>query len=224
MSEQLILPLPLETAFERVDFFVSDPNSAAVATLEAWANWPLGKLVLCGPAGSGKSHLVRIWASETGGRVVAARGLAAANPMVLSAAPLAVEDVPDAAPEDEVALFHIHNLAAADGQPLLMTGQGAPGRWPLTLPDLESRIAAASVATLGAPDDALLSAVLIKLFADRQLAVPEVVIDWMLPRIERSFSFAQAYVAQVDAAALRDQARVTVPLARRALATMEGDL
>jgi chromosomal replication initiation ATPase DnaA len=87
----------------------------------------------------------------------------------------------------------------------------------MRLPDLRSRLLAAPSVAIGAPDDALLGAVLAKLFTDRQLQVSPEVIEWLLRRIERSFAGARGAVARLDAAALALKRPVTVLLAREVL-------
>ena len=130
---------------------------------------------------------------------------------------VAVEDVPRAGEAGERALLHLHNLLAARGGTLLMTGRGAPSRWGVALPDLASRIEAAGVARLEAPDDALLAALLVKLFADRGVQAPPALVTWLLPRMERSFAAAQRIVARLDALALAEGKPVSRALAARVL-------
>ena len=67
-----------------------------------------------------------------------------------------------------------------------------PARWPIALPDLASRLRAAPAAAIGPPDDALLAAVLVKHFADRQVRVAPGVIGFAVRRMERSFAAAAA--------------------------------
>jgi chromosomal replication initiation ATPase DnaA len=121
-------------------------------------------------------------------------------PAALATGALAVEDV--AAGADEAALFHLLNLAREDHAFVLFTASRRLDALGFTLPDLISRLRAIPVVTLAPPDDALLSAILVKLFADRQLAIGNDVVAYLLPRIERSFAAARAAVAQLDAAAL----------------------
>jgi chromosomal replication initiation ATPase DnaA len=219
-GRQLAFDLPVRTAGGRDDFFVSEANATAVHALDGWAGWPLGKLVLTGPAAAGKSHLVRIWAEEAGGVVAQAATLAQADvPALAAAGAVAVEDVPRLAGSGpgEAALFHLHNLLAETGGRLLLTGRGTPGGWGLALPDLASRVAQAQAVALAPPDDALLRAVLVKLFADRQLAPAPRVVDYLAARMDRSFAEAQALVAALDAAALSGGERISTGLARRVL-------
>jgi chromosomal replication initiation ATPase DnaA len=201
-ARQLALDLPHAESFRRDDFLASPANEAALALVERWPEWPGRFAAIVGPRSSGKSHLAAIWAEHSGARIVAASALLGADvPAALATGALVVEDVaPGAA--DEAALFHLLNLAREDGAWLLFTASqrlDGPG---FALPDLVSRLRAVPSVTLAPPDDALLSAVLVKLFADRQLAVGEGVIAYLLPRMERSLAAARETVAKLDAAAL----------------------
>lgn len=219
MSRQLSFDLPAKPALGRDDFFVSPANALAVAMIDLSRSWTDGKLVLCGPEGAGKTHLAHVWAASDGARIVDARALPGADLTGLAAGPVAVEDVPriaDDRPAQE-ALFHLHNLALAGGQRLLMTGRGAPNLWRLSLPDLQSRIDAAQVARLDPPDDALLAAVLAKLFADRQITPKPDVIPYLLGRIDRSFAEAARVVARLDRLALSEKRDLTRNLAARGI-------
>lgn len=220
MTRQLALDLPVRAARGRADFLAAPSNAAALAAVEGWRDWPDGRLVLVGPEGAGKTHLVQVWADLCpGARVVAAADLAAADVPALAEGPLAVEGGSAIAgnADGEAALFHLHNLMGAEGQPLLLTDRRAPALWPLDLPDLASRLQAMPVVRLDPPCDTLLSAVLVKLFADRQITVAPAVIAWLLLRMERSLSAAADIVVRLDAAALAEGRAVTVRLAARVL-------
>lgn len=219
--EQIPLGLALPAAMGRADFFVTPANARAVAMVERWADWPQGKLVLSGPQGAGKTHLARVWAEATGARVCAASDLAVADlPALVRAGHVAVEDIAAIVgdPQGERALFHLHNMLAAADARLLMTARAAPARLALRLPDLASRLQASATVALEPPDDALLQAVLVKLFADRQLEVSPPLIAYLLARMERSLAAAQDLVARLDARALAGHRRVSRTLAAEVLA------
>lgn len=219
MAEQLSFDLPRRTARAREDFFVSPSNALAVALIDAPAAWPGGKLVLTGPEGSGKTHLAHVWATAAGAPVVRAGDLTEAAVPALARGPVAVEDVPGIASDAaaQSALFHLHNLVLAEGHRLLMTGRGTPRHWGLSLPDLQSRIEGAQHAALEPPDDTLLAAVLVKLFADRQLAPKPDLIPYLLKRMDRSFVAAAAIVDRLDRAALSQSRALSVKFAGQVL-------
>src|SRR5215469_5932383 len=210
---QLPLDLGFRTALGRADFLVAPCNESAIGWLDRWPAWPGPALALYGPAGSGKTHLGEVWRSRSGAVSIAADALSApAVPLLLGMAKAALVDDADRA--DEEALLHLYNLLAERMGHLLLVAQQPPARWGIRLADLRSRLLAAPAVAVEAPDDALLGAVLVKLFADRQLAVSEDLIAYLLPRIERSFAAAQKIVAALDEAALAGQRAVTVRLAR----------
>ncbi len=219
MAEQLTFDLPARPALGRDDFFVSPANRTAVSWIETWADWPGGKLLLTGPRGAGKTHLVQVWSGLCGARVIEAADLARLdiNAAVQPSPRIAVENIDRIVGDEgcEQALFHLHNLALADGGRVLMTSARKALRF--ALPDLQSRVSASPAVQLEAPDDALLSAVLVKLFADRQINVPASVIAYLAARMERSFDRASALVEEIDAAALARKRPITRALAAEVL-------
>lgn len=222
MSRQLAFDLPSGEAFRRVDFFTSPANAQALAAVEAWQDWPGGKLVLIGPEGAGKTHLAHVWAEMAGAEVISAHRLIDTDLHDLAQCPVVVENADRIAGDRdaEVALFHLHNLMAAGpmaGRGLLITAASPPRDWGLKLPDLLSRMQATAVAQLDPPDDALLSAVLIKLFADRQIVVPPNLIPYLVSRMDRSFAAAREWVKFLDARALALGRPVTRALAAEVL-------
>ncbi|PIB25910.1 hypothetical protein BFP76_13015 [Amylibacter kogurei] len=215
MAEQLILDLPVRQALGREDFFVSPSNQAAVNALDAWQNWTQNKLILLGPKGAGKSHLAQIWAQNAGAIIVPADELIDADIPSLATQNVCIEDVADLAQTDgEEALFHLHNVMLDTGNKLLFTGRDTPRDWQLLLPDLNSRIAALSRVELDAPDDMLLMAVMIKQFEDRQIAIDPGVVNYLMPRMERSFDFVAKLVATLDETALAARKPISRKLAR----------
>ena len=220
-QRQLAFDLAHRPALGREAFFVAASNAAALAAIEDWRGWPGGRMLLTGAAGAGKTHLAHVFAAACrGAGVVSAQALARADIAALAALPgLAVEDADSIAgdPVAETALFHLHNLTLAEGGRLLVTAATPPRDWGLTLPDLQSRMQGAPLVRLEAPCDALLSAVLVKLFADRQIDVTPALIRWLVPRIERSFAAAGAAVAGLDAAALARGRPVTRRFAARVM-------
>ena len=224
MTAQLAFDLPARAALRRADFFVSPANATALATLER-GNWPGGKLLLIGPEGAGKTHLAHIWAAMSGATLLPGAALAHADIDARSTCPVALEDAQAVAgdPRAEAALFHLHNRLAERGLALLLTAPTPPRDWGLGLPDLLSRMQATALARIEAPDDTLLTAVLVKQFADRQLAVPPALIGWLTARMDRSLAAARDLVARLDAAALAQGRPVTRALAAQILQTLDSD-
>jgi chromosomal replication initiation ATPase DnaA len=217
VPRQLAFALDHAESHAREDFLSGPSNATALALVETWPDWPARAVVLVGPAGSGKSHLASIWAKEAGARFLSARALAEASlPAALATGALVVEDLAPGA-FDERALFHLINLAREEAAHLLLTAATPPAGWPVAIRDLASRLKALPVVALAPPDDDLLRAVLVKLFADRQLAVDEQLVGYVVRRIERSFAAARAVVARLDAEAMQRQRPLTRALAAEVL-------
>lgn len=208
MPKQLVFDLPVRPAMGRNDFFVSSSNAAAFARVEDWATWPFGKLVLVGPDGVGKTHLTHVWAAQSGAQIVQATDLSDGDITGAHLHPAwAIEDVDRIAgdAEAETWLFHLHNALAQQNAPLLITARTPPARWGLGLPDLDSRMRQADLARIEAPDDTLLSALLVKLSLERGLKLTPAILTHVLPRIERSASAVHAFVGRLDARALAEK-------------------
>lgn len=217
MARQMAFDLPLRPARGRGDFFVSDSNYTALAAVEGWQGWPGRKLLLTGPEGAGKSHLVQVWAKLADALVIEAGAIGATDPAQTAGRNVALEDAERLAGDAgaEAAAFHLHNLVLAEGGSLLITARTPPARWGLGLPDLLSRMQGAPVVALSPPDEALLSAVLVKLFTDRQIRASAQLVTYLAARIERSFTAAQSVVAELDRMALAERRPVTHKLAER---------
>ena len=217
LARQLTFDLPHAESFHREDFLESPANAAALALVDRWPEWPKRAASIIGPHGAGKSHLAAIWAERAGARTVSGHALLRADvPTHLATGALVIEDVVPGN-IDEAALFHLFNFASEGDAYLLFTASQRIDGAGLQVPDLVSRLRSIPSVALSPPDDALLSAVLVKLFADRQLAVDEGVVAYLLQRIERSLAGARTVVAKLDNAALARGRAVTKQLASEVL-------
>ena len=220
MARQLPLDLAHGEAKSRDDLVVAPSNAQAVALVDRWPDWPSPVAILAGPAGSGKSHLAHVWQDASG---ACAFDVAELGPEAVAAAgngPVLIDDV-DSAAFDETALFHLVNAVRQAGTGLLMTARRFPAAWGVGLPDLASRLRAASVVEIHEPDDMLIAAVITKLFADRQIEVEPHVVQFLVRRIERSLSGVIEAVARIDHAALERKSRITRALAAQVVEAME---
>jgi chromosomal replication initiation ATPase DnaA len=217
-ARQLVLDLPVEERRGVEDFLVSACNEEAYALIEAWPAWPGAMLRLIGPEGSGKSHLAAIWAARAHAWSIPAGDITHERvPHLASAGALVIEDA-DRGQRDEAAMFHLINLMQARGGHLLITARSGPDTWGLATADLLSRLRRSPAAEIGPPDDALLRAVLVKHFVDRQLVVDVGTVETLALRMERSFAAARDLVERLDRLSLEHGRRITRALAADILA------
>ena len=231
-ASQLALDFDHRPSLGGEDFLIAPPNAEAVRWLDAWPDWPAPALVIFGPGGSGKTHLAQVFQAKSNARRVTPAELRESQPPAyLGDAPAAILEDADAmmggggagGGNSEEAVLHLYNHLAESGRHLMLTAKQPPARWGIGLKDLASRLNTASQAGIGAPNDALIAAVLVKQFADRQLKIDADVISFMLTRMERSFEAARAMVAAIDALALSQRRNITMPLVRQVLDQTQND-
>lgn len=209
MKRQLRLPLNRPVVYRREDFVVASSNEAAWRRLWSRETWPAGVLALVGPEGSGKTHMARLWAQEMG---AAMPRPGATDLSDLVGRTLVIDDVEDW--DDPEGLFHLINIAAGPGASLLLTARTAPIEWQAALPDLRSRLNALEVAQLVEPDDAVLAAIIRKLFKERHVVPADDLIPYLLPRIERSAAAVRALVIELDEKSSAERREVNRALAQ----------
>ncbi|MBL4614486.1 MAG: DNA replication protein [Magnetovibrio sp.] len=202
------------------DFLVAPPNAHAIAWVERWPDWPGPVLVIAASQGAGKTHLAHVFQCMSGARMITPRDLQSerADGVLVGASALVLEDVTEFLVEGLAEeLLHLYNLAREGDIKILMTGENPPARWPIELKDLSSRLNTAPVAQIQPPDDALLMALIVKQFADRQLNIDQDVLTYMLARMDRSFAGVRDLIRAVDERALAQKRAITIPLVRQVI-------
>jgi len=219
--EQISFDLGHRHAYGREDFWVSDSNREAIAWLDKWPDWSAPALVIFGSPASGKTHLLQVWKKEAEAKEILPQDLVTEtiNRMIGESHAVMIDDMSQVMSEKdkEEALFHLYNLMQERGGHLLMTAPLSVREWPILLPDLKSRLLAVPSVAIEPPDDDLMAVVLTKLFSDRQIFVSPDVVQFILPRIERSFLTICNMVEKIDRKALSEKRSVTIPLVREIL-------
>jgi chromosomal replication initiation ATPase DnaA len=211
---QLTLPFPHEPGYAALDFVPDCSNQDALAWLGRPQDWPDRRLALWGDGGRGKSHLLHVWARDSGLTLLAGQTLRSLD-AVPSSGGLALDDADTVA--DERTLLHVLNTARDGGLRLLLSGRTPPARWPVRLPDLSSRLRAITAVEIQPPSDALLRSLLMRMVADRQLKVGEAVQEWLLLRLPRAPGALREAVARLDRESMVRQQSITRTFAARVL-------
>lgn len=201
MQAQIPLSFPVTESYRADDFMPAECNKEALNWIERFPDWPYPAVIIYGEKGCGKTHLLSLWQEKAGLKHIA------------------IDDVDQffGNPEAEEELFHQFNLAKEDLTYILLSMTNKVNVQPIKLPDLASRLRAAPQIEIHAPDDNVLQGVLVKMLHDRQLKVEPGVVNYIVPRIERSFASARDLIAQIDKSSLAEKRSVTVPLVREIL-------
>lgn len=221
---QLTFNLDHRPALAGDDFLVASANEAAVKWIDQWPDWPTHAVALSGPQGSGKTHLAHVFQARSDAGYISGANITEMNARALveGHAALVIDDADGISePAQEEGLFHILNILKEQNKQALLLAKTPPSRWPIKLADLRSRLNALPHVAIDNPDEVLITAVMVKQFADRQLRINTGVIDFLLPRMERSFAAVQKVVIAIDAAALAEHRNITVPLVSRVLKSLD---
>ena len=194
---QIALPLDWPAGADERDYIVSEAYQPLIRHFEHWSLWPVMATILTGPRKSGRSLLGRIFVASSGGELI-----------------------DDAERADEEAIFHAWNRAQERRRPLILIADMPPPGWQARLPDLRSRLAATPAVKIEEPDDILAAQLIERLCNLRGLAAPPELIRYLVPRIERSYLGINRAIDALDSLAYEHRQRLTVPLARKALAAV----
>ncbi len=216
--EQLPFDLGYRQAYEREDFWVSSSNRDAVALLDTWPKWSSHTLIVLGAKASGKTHLLQVWKQEANAVELSVADLAEINLVktLYNTRCIAIDDAYKAIgnEDQEKVLLHIYNALKDKGGNMVLCFESPVKDYDFIVPDLKSRLMSLSVAAITPPDEELMAVMLTKMFSDRQIFVPQEVVQFILPRIERSFSVMRDLVEAIDHKALVQKKSVTIPLVK----------
>lgn len=225
--QQIPLNLTMRPAHGRDDFLIERANQDAVQWIDRWPDWPAPCCIITGPAASGKTHLAAVWQEKSGAHQINPNDLTKVSAEKLRGnhRHLLIDGIDPWIGDKtaETQLFHLYNLAKEHNTFLLITMRSTPADLNFALPDLASRLRAAPLASIAPPDDALLSALLIKQFYDRQIQIGPDILPYILPRMERSFAAVRDIVQNADHLALSKKSKISIPLMREVLAKLQEE-
>jgi len=207
---QFALPMTLPPAYGAEQFICTPANQQTYDWLVRWPDWPSHALYLYAEHGSGKTHLAHLWQQKN------AAVFLPYDSEILPTSACIIDGLQQWRNAER--LFHLLNHVLLQKIPTLITSTQAPDDLSITLPDVVSRLKALPLVTIAPPDDLLLQAILCKQLADRQLKISEEVLQYLLPRLPRSYASVAELVEKIDQASLAAGRTLTLPFIRQTLA------
>ena len=204
MSElnQLLFELDHKKNFNEHDFYVSKSNFYAYNIIDKWPKWEKKILNIFGEKFSGKTHLANIFKSKTNALLINASKI---DEEIIKKIKLFENIIIDDFEKnyDEKLIYSIFNLADQDNKYMLINSLIPINEIEFTLPDMISRSKNCLSAKIESPDDDLIFAIILKNFSDRQIKIEKKIIEFIINRIDRSYSKISEFIYKVDELSLK---------------------
>ena len=199
---QLLLDFDLKKNFNDHDYYVSNSNYFAFNLIDKWPKWEKKILNLYGEKFSGKTHLANIFKSKSKALFVNENEL---NDELFKKIKLYESVIIDDFSNniDENLIYSIFNLIDQDSKYLLINSTLPLNEINFKLPDLTSRSKNLLVAKINPPDDDLIFAIILKNFSDRQIKLEKKIIEFIINRIDRSYSKISEFIYKIDELSLK---------------------
>ena len=222
--EQYLFNWPTNEKFAQANFLSSFSNEKAVKLIDNWPNWDRGNenfyaLIIYGPTGCGKTHLSYVWSDISKARTITAKQLIAHEFLESKNLVFIFDDIDHYIfePAIQEAFLPLFNWTKEQGGYLLLTATKRPKEWGVSLKDLSSRLLSLETVQIKTPDDYLLRAVIIKQFFDLQITLSDDVLNYMMPRIERSFNGVRQLVKNIDRLSRIEKKKISIAMVRRVI-------
>ena len=204
MSElnQLLFELDHKKNFNEHDFYVSKSNFYAYNIIDKWPKWEKKILNIFGEKFSGKTHLANIFKSKTNALLINASKI---NEEIFKKIKLFENIIIDDFEKnyDEKLIYSIFNLADQDNKYMLINSLIPINEIEFKLPDMISRSKNCLSAKIESPDDDLIFAIILKNFSDRQIKIEKKIIEFIINRIDRSYSKIYEFIYKIDELSLK---------------------
>lgn len=206
-------------------------NIEAFNLLNSWPEWSFFAICIYGEEGCGKTHLAHVFADKVSRLTnypyhlpsikAASLTLENVHEFLERHRCLIVEDLQET--KNFEAMFHLYNLYRNEGGNILFTSTQAPARLNFPLADLQSRLNIIPTAEIKTPDDELLSALIIKLFQDRQIMPSPEVVTYILSNMQRSFAYTRNLIETIDHISLAQKRAPNIALVKEAIADLNNN-
>ena len=217
MSEnQLFIKFENIKDYKKENFFVSTSNVEAFEILNSWPKWIKKFINLYGEKYSGKSHLAKIFESKSTCLNISEKDFTEEILIKFKTKQsLIIEDYQNNISEN--LLYSLINIVEQENKYLLITSEKPINEFNYKLNDLVSRLNNFLYIKLGAPDDELIYALIVKNFSDRQITIDKKLIDYIIKRIDRSYESIFIFISKVDQLSLQKGKPINLEVIKKVL-------
>jgi len=213
---QLIIKFEYEQNFKDDDFYVSNSNKHVFNFLNQWPMWEKNFLNINGDRFSGKTHLVKMFIKKFKGIKLDANTLNNENlEMVKSHQNIILENV--SRKIDENLFYSLLNIIDLDNRFIIVTSEIPIVNINFSLIDLKSRSKNFLLQKIQKPDDDLMFALILKNLSDRQISIDKKLIDFIIKRIDRSYSNIFNFIYKIDELSLKKRKPIDFKLIKEVL-------
>ena len=213
---QLILNFDHDQNFKDQDYYVSKSNEFAFKLLNSWPKWEKNFVNLIGEKFSGKTHLVNIFLHKFKGIKIEASEI---NNEFLKKIKIfeniIIENFNNKI--DESLLFTLLNIVDQDNKYLILTSNVPVVDFFFKLNDLNSRSKNFLLCKIEKPEDDLMFALILKNLSDRQISIDKKLIDFIIKRIDRSYSKIFDFIYKIDKISLKQKKPIDFKIIKEAL-------
>ena len=213
---QLLLNFNFKKSFNDHDYYVSDSNYFAFNLIDKWPKWEKRILNIHGEKFSGKTHLSKIFQLKSSAIYLNEKEI---NNEIFKKIKLYESIIIDEFSNkiEENLIYSIFNLVDQDSKYLLINTETPLSEIKFKLPDLVSRSKNSLQAKIDPPNDELIFALILKNFSDRQIKLEKQIIEFIVNRIERSYSKISEFIYKVDELSLKKKKPINLKTVKEIL-------
>ena len=213
---QLILSFDYEQNFKNLDFYVSKSNTHVYDVIKDWSKKRQKFLNIVGDEFSGKTHLINIFLDSNKGLKIKSNDL---NNEFLKKTKLyeniILEDL--ISNIDEKLFYSLINIIDAENKNLIITSRIPVSSINFKLLDIQSRLKNFFITKIDNPDDDLMFALILKNLSDRQITIDKKLIDYIIKRVDRSYSKISDFIYKIDQLSLKKKKSIDFKIIKEAL-------
>ena len=213
---QLLLDFDYDQNFKDDDFYVGKSNYYTFELINKWPKWEKNFLNISGEKLSGKTHLVNIFLKKFNGIKIELSLLNNDNLKIIKPFQnIVLEDLN--LDVDEKLIYTLFNIIDQDNKFLIITSNKPIVEINFKLEDLRSRTKNFLLAKIDNPDDELMFALILKNLSDRQITLDKKLIDFIIKRIDRSYSKIFEFIYKIDEISLKKKKSIDFKIINEAL-------